>query len=240
VSSLLDSILNPLFHLPALAVYSVVGALVFAEAAILVGIVFPGEAAVVVGGVICNPLASGRSDVDLYVLMVVVVVCAIGGDSTGYYVGSRFGDRLLSVRLLQRRRASLDAAIHFLQRRGAAAVFLGRFTAFMRAVIPGLAGISKMHYRRFLVANAAGGLLWGVGFCLLGYLVGKAYHTAEQYASWAGYGLLAIAAVALVVLHLRRRRRGEVEEEAFEETHPDGRIERLEPGDLDGSTAPAT
>ena len=90
-----------------------------------------------------------------------MVVCAIVGDSVGYFVGHRFGDRLLEAKLLRKRRSALDAATELLRRRGAWTVFVGRFTAFLRAVVPGLAGLSRMHYRTFLIANAAGALVGG-------------------------------------------------------------------------------
>src|SRR5664279_1909836 len=102
------------------------------------------------------------------VLTVIVVVCAIVGDSVGYEVGRRFGPRLLSTRLLSRHRGRVEGARGFLDGRGAPAVFIARFTAFLRAVTPGLAGLSRMRYRRFLAYNAAGGVVWGIGVVLLG------------------------------------------------------------------------
>ncbi len=78
----------------------------------------------------------------------------------------------------------------------AAAVFLGRFVAFLRAVMSFLAGTSRMRYRRFLAYNAAGGRVWGVGSVLLGYLAGNSYAAIERTFGRA-VALLA-AAVVLV------------------------------------------
>jgi len=86
-------------------------------------------------------------------------------------------------------------------------VVLARFTAFLRAIVPGLAGMSEMPYRTFLPANAAGGVVWGTAFCLLGYLVGHAYTKVEHASSIASDALLGLVAVAIVVLIIRRRRR---------------------------------
>ena len=180
---MLTQILDPILHLRGLPVYLIVGGLVFAEAAIFLGFVFPGETAVILGGVIAS-----EGHVSLGVLIPVVVICAIVGDTVGYFIGNRFGTRLLEARLLRRRRRTLEGAVDFLRRRGAFAVFAGRFTAFLRAVVPGLAGLSEMRYRTFLLANAAGALVWGVTFTLIGYAVGNAYRRAEQVASWASSG----------------------------------------------------
>jgi membrane protein DedA with SNARE-associated domain len=198
----ISHLLDPLLNLHGWEVYALVGALVFAETAILIGFVFPGETAVIVGGV-----AASRGHVNIVTLIVVVVACGIGGDSVGYLVGRKFGQRLLDVRLLRNRQRPLRAALDQLKRRGALAVVVGRFTAFLRAVVPGLAGMSSMPYRIFLPANAAGGILWGTGFCLLGYFVGHAYTKVEHASGIASDVLLGLIVVVIVVLLIRRRRR---------------------------------
>jgi membrane-associated protein len=98
-------------------------------------------------------------------MMVSVVAAAIVGDSVGYEVGRHFGPRLVASRMLRSRRERLDRARQFLARRGGAAVFLGRFVAFFRAVMLALAGTAEMRYPRFLVYNAAGGIVWAPAWC---------------------------------------------------------------------------
>src|SRR5215471_19265223 len=105
MTALLDRLLN----LPAEIVYLVVGLLVFAEDALFVGFLLPGETAAILGGV-----AASLSHVSLTVMSATVVAAAIVGDSVGYEVGAHFGPRVLSVpilerRLLERRRDRLDA-----------------------------------------------------------------------------------------------------------------------------------
>jgi membrane-associated protein len=199
-------LLNPILNLHGWAAYALVGALVFAEASILIGFVFPGETAVILGGVVAS-----RGHINIAVLIVLVVACAIAGDSVGYLVGQRWGRRLLQTRLFRRRLVMLDRVLDQLNRRGGIVVFLARFTAFLRAVVPGLAGMSSMPYRTFLPANVAGGVIWGTAFSLLGYLVGHAYTKVEHVSGIASDALLGLIVVALVVLVLRRRRRERAE-----------------------------
>ncbi|WP_261556373.1 DedA family protein [Frankia tisae] len=194
-------VMHHLLVLHGAAAYALVGGLAFAEAAIFVGFVLPGETAVVLGGVLASQHA-----VSLVGMAAVVVVAAIAGDSVGYEVGRHFGQRILNLRPLRHRRAEIDRARAYLRTRGGKAVFLGRFTAFLRAVMPGLAGLSHLPYRRFLAFNAAGGLLWGVGFTLLGYAAGASYAKVEKAAGWASTGLLVVVVAVLVGVHLRRRR----------------------------------
>ena len=84
------------------------------------------------------------------------------------------------------------------------AVFLGRFTAFLRAVVPGLAGMSSMHYGTFLAANAAGGLCWGVLYVFLGYFVGQRVEKATGIASDVLLGLIVVVIVVSIIRHRRR------------------------------------
>jgi membrane protein DedA with SNARE-associated domain len=204
VTGLVDHLLT----VPAPLAYTVVALLVFGEAAVFVGFVLPGETAVVLGGVLAG---SGRLSLPL--LLVVVVVAAVAGDSVGYEVGRRFGPRLLASRHVVKHEERFDGARRFLRERGGWAVLLGRFTAFLRAAVPGLAGLSGMPYRRFLVFNAAGGLLWGVGFSLLGYLAGDSYAKLEKGVgrTSAVLTLVLVVGVALV-LWRRAHRSAEVDE----------------------------
>jgi membrane protein DedA with SNARE-associated domain len=195
-------VVDVLLHVPAVLAYALIAALVFAEAALFVGFVLPGETAVLLGGVLA---AAGR--LSLTVLLVLVVVAAILGDSVGYEVGRHFGPRIVGWRLLRRQRARLEAAQQVLRRRGGWAVLLGRFTAFARAVMPALAGVSRMPYLRFLAFNAAGGVVWGVGVALLGFFAGNSYARVQQQLGRGSAILLALFAIVVVLAVIRRRRR---------------------------------
>jgi membrane-associated protein len=195
----IDKVLSPLLNLHGWEAYLLVGVLVAAEASIMIGFVFPGETAVILGGVIAS-----KGGVSVVGMTVCVVLCAIAGDSIGYWVGDKFGRRLLQFGPLRKRQKGINVALDQLSRRGAIAVFVGRFTAFLRAVIPGLAGVSKMRYRVFLPANAAGALCWGVLFVLLGYFVGQ---RVEKVTGIASDVLLGLIVVVIVVLFVRRRRK---------------------------------
>jgi membrane protein DedA with SNARE-associated domain len=198
MTGLVDRLLN---LNPAL-VYVAVTALVFAEDALFVGFVIPGETAAVLGGVIAS---QGR--VHLWLIAVLVVAAAIIGDSAGYGIGRHVGPRILRLRILDKRRRRLDDAQQFLRRRGGWAVFLGRFVAFFRAVMPALAGTSRMPYRRFLTYNAAGGLVWGVGFVVLGFVTGNSYKAVEKSVGRVvALVVLGLVLIALVIWRIRAHR----------------------------------
>jgi membrane protein DedA with SNARE-associated domain len=184
-----------------------VGLVVFVEDALFVGLVIPGESAAILGGV-----AAARGHVSLAALIVTVVVAAVIGDSVGYEVGRHFGPRILQLRALDKRRARLADAQGFLARRGGMAVLLGRWVAFFRAVMPALAGASRMPYRSFLAFNAIGGIVWGVVVVTAGYLAGSSYARVEKAVGRDG-ALIAVAVVlvAVAVWKIREHRSGPVD-----------------------------
>ncbi|WP_316528794.1 DedA family protein [Kitasatospora brasiliensis] len=182
--------------------YAVVAGLVFAEDALFFSFFLPGETAAVFGGFLAH---QGRISIGWIVLF--VVCAAVLGDTAGYEIGRWLGPRILDSRPMRRHANRVDQAQDLIRRRGPAAVFFGRFIAFFRAMVPTLAGISRMPYRRFLLYNALGGILWGIGFTLLGYFAGAAYTRVESTVGRALALLIAaLVLVALVVWHLRRRR----------------------------------
>lgn len=199
----MQHITETLLNLHGPVIYAIVAALVFAEAALFFGFVFPGETAIVVGGVLAS---QGRASLPL--LIIIVVLAATTGDSVGYEVGRRFGPRLLNTKALRRHRTKVGKAQDLIRRRGAFAVFIGRFTALLRAMMPALVGSARMPYPKFLVFNLIGGVVWGAGFTLGGFFVGEAF---ERTAQLAGRGIAAvvvvIAVAALIVWSVRRHRR---------------------------------
>ena len=201
--SIITSILNPLVNLHGPIAYALIGALAFTEAAAFVGFVLPGETAAILGGVLAF-----QQMVVLPLMIAVVVIAAITGDSVGYEVGKRYGSRILTIPVFSQRTRTIDEAREQLRTKGGRVVLLSRFTAVLRAITPGLAGIARMPYRTFFAWNAAGGIIWGTGFVLLGYLAGAGYPKLEKYAGYLSYVVLAVAAATAAFLVIRRHHRG--------------------------------
>ena len=122
VASITTDILDRVLVLHGFLAYLAVGLLCFGEAAVMLGFVLPGETAVITGGILAS-----RNHEALPLMIVVVVVCAIAGDSIGYEVGKILGPRILTLKPMRKRAASIERGRDFLRRRGMAGVFLGRF-----------------------------------------------------------------------------------------------------------------
>ena len=173
------------------------------EASTLVGLVIPGETTVVAGGV-----AAHAGAVPLWLVIVAAVLGAVAGDQVGYRLGRRYGVGLLR-RLPARvaRSRALERAIGMVRRRGATAVFLGRWAAALRALVPGVAGLSGVAPLRFSVANVAGGTLWASTVAVVGYLAGASYGVLVHRLGLAGDAMIVIVVLAVAVAMLRRGRR---------------------------------
>ncbi|MDH6113253.1 membrane-associated protein [Kitasatospora sp. MAP12-15] len=208
----MSSVTDWILGLSGAVVYAVVGLLIFAEDALFLGFLLPGETLLLVAGTI----AAAHRGVDLAVLVTVVVLTAILGDAVGYWLGRHFGPWVLRTRSAVRHRTQVDRARRLIRDKGAAAVFFGRFFTVFRALVPTLAGISRMPYGRFSVYNIAGATLWGTAYCLLGYGLGSAYSRVENVIGTVATILVGLFALAALVVWLvnRRQSRAEVEAEA--------------------------
>jgi membrane-associated protein len=202
---MLHGALDAIRTLPPALAYTIIAVLVFGEAAFFLGFIVPGESAVLLGGFLAS-----RGHLNIVTLIVIVVFSAILGDTVGYEVGKHMGPRVLKLGIFRNHQHRLDSAQDMLRRRGGPAVFLGRWTAFFRAVMPGLAGLSRMRYAIFLFWNALGGIAWGITFSLVGYFAGASY---QKIASRIGEGTAVLVALlvvgGLVAWRVRRKRREE-------------------------------
>jgi membrane-associated protein len=200
----MSGLIAGILGLPGWLVLAIAGTVVFAEDALFIGFLLPGETAALLAGA-----AAKLGHVSLVGVLLVVVIAAIAGDTVGYEVGRHLGPRVLELRIMRTRRQRIDDARELLARRGGGAVFLGRWVAFLRAVLPALAGTARMPYPTFLAWNASGGIAWGATVVLLGYAAGASYARAEQtFGRDVTVVVLAVAVIALVVWRLGRRRAG--------------------------------
>ena len=162
------------------------------------GVPMPGETSVLVAAFLASPAGGAR----FHLGWVIALTCAaaILGDNLGYWVGRRFGrpwlQRGRSVLFLTPER--FRKAEDYFRRYGAGTVFVSRFVAGLRVVAGPAAGAAGMHWPRFLLANAAGGLAWAVTVGLLGYFLGRSWELLHHWLRWGSW--IAVAALAVIGL----------------------------------------
>jgi membrane protein DedA with SNARE-associated domain len=185
--------------------YPFMAAMAFLETAIPpVTLVFPGEFAVLLGGAV-----AGEGDIELVPLIAIVWACSVAGDSVTFALGRRLGRPFLlrHGRPLGMNQERLERVDRWLDRWGSAAVCLGRLLPLARPFGPFVAGASRFRYRRFLVWDVLGSLLFALVFCGAGYAFYRSYDEVVVALRRGGFALLLlIVAGVLAVWAVRRRR----------------------------------
>ena len=180
--------------------YAMVGALAFLETGAFVGLVAPGETAVVLGGVV-----AAEGEVNFVAMLLLVWAAAAAGDFASFVLGRRLGRRFLVTRgprfgVTPPRLARVEG---FFDKHGPKAILVGRFVGIVRAVAPFLAGSSGMRLRAFLPWSILGTAAWAATFTLVGYVFHRSFSAAADYVT---HGAFAVAVVAAVALALRAHR----------------------------------
>jgi membrane-associated protein len=175
------------------------------EASTMLGVVFPGEIAILVAGA-----AAQVGALSLWAVIPTSVAGAIIGDAVGFGIGRRYGERLLRClpdRLVKPE--AVRATTELLRRRGPIVVLIGRMTAMLRALVPGLAGMSGLTWWRFLPYNLLGGVIWATVVAMLGYLAGASLAVVREQLGMVSNIMLGILGAAVLVAwlrtHVRRR-----------------------------------
>lgn len=163
-------------------------AFTFAESGLFFGFFLPGDSLLFTAGFLAS-----QQLLNIWILVPLFVIGAIGGDSAGYWTGKHFGTWLLKRKesfLFQKRH--LFEAQRFYQKHGGKTLILARFMPAVRTFAPIVAGMASMHYGQFIRYNVIGGFVWGAGMPLLGYFLGSAIPNVDRY-------LLPIVALIIVL-----------------------------------------
>jgi len=167
------------------------------------GVPLPGETALVSAAV----LAHDHWGIEW--VIAVAAIAAIIGDNVGYWLGRTGGRKLIDRFELTRRYAdkALPPSERFFERHGGKTIFLARFIAVLRVTAAWLAGITRMHWWKFFLWNAAGGIVWATVVGLVAYYAGKAAADAiGRYGLYGAFVVIAIGAVVVLGVHAWHRR----------------------------------
>ena len=184
--------------------YLLVGGLAFLETGAFVGLIAPGETAVLIGGVV-----AGQGEISIVTLIALVWTCAVAGDLTSYTLGRRLGRGFLErhgpkLKITEERLQKVEA---FFDRHGGPTILIGRFIGLVRALAPFIAGASRMELRRFVAYDVLGAGLWSALFCLLGYFFWQSLGTVEQYIGTGAAAFTGLVVAGLAITFAVRLRR---------------------------------
>lgn len=192
---------GPLF---ASAGYVIVAVGVVLERSILLGLLVPGDVIIALGGVY-----AARGDLDVVAVIVIAFLAAITGESTGFWLGRRYGMRLIRrLPFVNRIEPRLESVEVYFERHGGKTVAIGRYATAAGAFIPFVAGMAGMKYRRFLMFDVPAVLLWAIGITMVGYLFGRNLNVVEKILSRFGWGILALLVIGIGGRIVWKRLRG--------------------------------
>jgi membrane-associated protein len=197
----LSNLLDPQYLLETFS-YVGLGGIIFAETGLLLGFFLPGDSLLITAG-----LFAANGNLNLGALLVISVVAAFLGNTSGYLIGRKFGPMVFNrVRFLKPEYV-VQAREYFAQH-GNQTLILSRFIPIIRTIVPTLAGTVNLDFRLFTLYNAIGAVLWGGGVTVAGFLLGKVIPKAvlDKYILLI-IGLVLVASFVPVLLEVLKRRR---------------------------------
>lgn len=145
-------------------------AIVFAESGLLIGFFLPGDSLLFTAGFLVH---TGVLHINIHLLVFLIFLAAVAGDSVGYTFGRRVGRKLFNrPNSLLFRQENIEHAEHFYEKHGSLTIIIARFIPVVRTFAPIIAGVGQMRYATFITFNVIGGLLWSAAITYLGYSVG--------------------------------------------------------------------
>jgi membrane-associated protein len=197
--------LDPEHLLQMLGPYVVLGLclIIFAECGLLIGFFLPGDSLLFTAGLF---VATGLIGTPIWLICLLLTVCAVAGNVVGYYLGYKAGPALFDrpdSRLF--RREHVDKTHAFFEKYGARAILLGRFVPIVRTFITAIAGVGRMNPRKYFTYSIIGGVAWATGVTLLGYWLG-AITFVRDHVEMILVGIVVLSIIPIVLEAVRARK----------------------------------
>ncbi len=206
--SILPSWLDPQIILEGMGGWAlaVLCLIIFAECGLLVGFFLPGDSLLFIAGLF---VATGSIDSPLWLVCVIVTVCAFVGNVTGYWIGAKAGPAMFNKpnsKLFKKE--YVDKTHEFFEKYGARAIVMARFVPIVRTFITAMAGVGRMDAKKFFVYSAVGGVLWATGITVLGYFLGEVQFVKDNLdAMLILIVLISVIPIIIEVIKARREKK---------------------------------
>jgi membrane-associated protein len=190
-------------------IYIVIFGIIFAESGLFIGFFLPGDSLIFTAGFLASVKIpnSSQTYLNLWLLIAIVFIGAVIGDSVGFTFGFRVGRKLFqreNSRFFNKE--NLLKTQDFYKRHGSKTIVLARFIAVIRTFAPIVAGIGKMNYKTFIVFNVIGGALWSAIVPLAGYYLGKAIPNVDKYLIPIIVIIIIVSAIPTIINFIRSKK----------------------------------
>ncbi|MEK7073782.1 MAG: DedA family protein [Patescibacteria group bacterium] len=211
LTSLLDIVLHLDTHLSdlvgqyGLLTYVILFLIVFAETGFVVTPFLPGDSLLFAAGAIAS-----LGSLHVFMVMVVLIVAAVLGDTVNYWIGHFFGRKIVdNPRITIINQEHIDKTEQFYKKYGAKTIILARFVPIVRTFAPFVAGVGSMHYSTFILYNIVGGVAWVSIFTLLGYFFGNMEFIKENF-HYAVFAIIGLSIVPMIYEYIQHKRNPDV------------------------------
>jgi len=174
---------------------------IFAESGFLLGFFLPGDSLLFTVGIL-----AAQGYFNIYYLIIGSILAAILGDSFGYYMGKKAGEKLFTRPDSKFfKREYVDRTAHFYKKYGVKTIILARFVPIVRTFAPIMAGVGSMEYKTFLTYNIIGGILWAGGILTLSYYLGTKFDGLEHYLGYFIIAILFLSIIPIIIDFVRKK-----------------------------------
>lgn len=188
--------------------YGALALIIFLETGAMV-FFLPGDSLLVTAGVY-----AAKGDLNIVLLNVILIPCAILGDATSYWIGVKTGPKIFNKpRSRLFRPEHVQAAHRFYDKHGGKAIIIARFMPLVRTFVPVIAGVAGMPYRRFATYNVVGGTAWVFSMTVLGYFVGTAFPAVTKHMEKVIVVVVFLSILPGIIEYIKAKRRPKAPDE---------------------------
>jgi membrane-associated protein len=203
--ALLPDWLDPEHIIQSMGPFALIGVclIIFAECGLLIGFFLPGDSLLFVTGLF---VATGAINTPIWLVCVLLAVCAFVGNVTGYWIGRKVGPSMFNKpdsKLFKREH--VEKTHEFFEKYGARAIILARFVPIVRTFITAVAGVGQMDQKKFFTYSAVGGIAWTVSMTVLGFFLGNIPWIKNNLEAMA-IVIVLISIIPIVVEYVKSRR----------------------------------
>lgn len=184
--------------------YAILFLIIFAETGLVVTPFLPGDSLLFAIGAI-----AARGILDVFTIIILLIIAAILGDTVNYWVGYFFSEKVLSgeeLKLINRKH--IEKTHEFYEKYGGKTIIIGRFVPIVRTFAPFVAGVGAMNYRKFIIYNVVGGILWIISFTVLGFFFGNMPAVKKNF-TLVIFGIIILSIMPAVIEYARAKMKKE-------------------------------
>lgn len=182
--------------------FYIVCLIVFAETGLFFGFFLPGDYLLFLAGLFC---ALNKIDVSIATMFFGILTAGIAGNFAGYWFGYRTGPMLFKRKdSLIFKQKYIVMAEEFYQKYGGSALVIGRFVPIIRTFAPIFAGVVKLDFKKFVIYNVLGAMIWVSVLTLSGYFLGEMFPQIIHYVEYIIIGMIVIAFMPLAIAIFKR------------------------------------